>query len=298
MNIVVTGSLGHIGKPLTELLVRQGHRVTVVSSKENKRAAIEVLGATPAIGSVEDADFLTATFTGADVAYCMAPPDFSHGDLIAHHAQIGRAYAEAIRRSGVKGAIYLSSFGAHRASGNGIIAGAHQAEQALGTLTDVAITFLRPTSFYYNFNSFIPMIRHAGFMAANYGADDIIPMVAPSDIAAAIADEIARPVAGHTVRYVVSDERSGHEVAQVLGRAIGKPDLRWQLISDEQMQAGLEKAGLPRKLAADLTEMYAGLHNGNMGEDYVLNKPGEWGRVKLEDFANQEFAVTFEQSQR
>lgn len=32
MNIVLTGSLGNIGKPLTKALVEKGHTVTVISS--------------------------------------------------------------------------------------------------------------------------------------------------------------------------------------------------------------------------------------------------------------------------
>ena len=77
MKIVVTGSLGHISLPLTKELVQKGHKVTVVSSKPEKQAAIEALGATAAIGFMEDADFLTATFTGADAVYAM----IAGGDL-------------------------------------------------------------------------------------------------------------------------------------------------------------------------------------------------------------------------
>src|ERR1700693_3693831 len=71
MKIVVTGSLGHISKPLTEELVQNGHGVTVVSSKPERQNEIEALGATAAIGTMEDADFLSATFTDADIVYVM-----------------------------------------------------------------------------------------------------------------------------------------------------------------------------------------------------------------------------------
>ena len=291
MKIIVTGSLGHISKPLIEELIQKGHEVVVVSSKKEKQKDIEALGATAAIGSVEDVSFLTETFKGADVVYCMAPPNFTKADLIAYHSQIGRNYTEAIKASGVKRAIYLSSFGAHRSSGVGIIAGAHNAEQALGELKEVAITFMRPTSFYYNFYNFVPMIQNAGFIAANYGATDVLQMVAPKDIAAAIADEISKPAEGHTVRYVCSDERTCNEVASVLGKAIGKPDLKWDVISNEQMQAGMEGAGLPKILAAQLTEMYGALHNGGMAEDYLKHKP-ILSKTKLEEFA-KEFAAVY-----
>lgn len=294
MKIIVTGSLGHISKSLTETLIKQGHDVTVISSKADKQKEIEAIGAKAAIGSIEDVDFLANTFKGADVVYCMTPPDFSKADLVAHNSQTGRNYRDAIKASGVKRAIYLSSFGAHNSSGVGLIVGAHNAEQALRELKDVAISFMRPTSFYYNFNNYIPIIKSAGFIAFNYGGDDVLQMVAPKDIAAAIADEIENFKEGHTVRYVCSDERNCNEVAKVLGNAIGKPDLKWNLISDEQVQAGFESAGLPKMLASQLTEMYAGLHNGKMAEDYLKNKPAVMGKIKLEEAA-KEFAEAYNQ---
>lgn len=70
MNLIVTGSLGNISQPLTRQLVRQGHAVTVISSKPARQSAIEALGARAAIGSLEDAAFLAATFAGADAVYC------------------------------------------------------------------------------------------------------------------------------------------------------------------------------------------------------------------------------------
>ena len=93
MNIIITGSLGHIGKPLTEELVQKGHHVTVISSKPQKQADIEAVGATAAIGSVEDVAFLTATFTGADAVFCMIPPNFSQPDQVTYYSRIGNHYA-------------------------------------------------------------------------------------------------------------------------------------------------------------------------------------------------------------
>ncbi|GGI29342.1 hypothetical protein [Pedobacter mendelii] len=51
MKIIITGSLGHISKPLTIALVQKGHAITVISSKPEKQKEIESLGANAAIGS-------------------------------------------------------------------------------------------------------------------------------------------------------------------------------------------------------------------------------------------------------
>ena len=152
------------------------------------------MGATAAIGSLEDVDLLVSTFTGADAVYCMVPPNNYFDlnlDLLAYYRRLGNNYMQAIRQSGVKRVVNLSSIGAHLDKGSGIILGAHDVEQMLNELSsEVAITHLRPTSFYYNLFGYVEMIKVAGSIAANYGADHIIPWVSPIDIAAAIAKEI------------------------------------------------------------------------------------------------------------
>lgn len=298
MKIIITGSLGNISKPLTKELVQKGHSVTVISSKPDKQAEIEALGAKAAIGSLEDVTFLRATFTGADAVYSMVPPNnyFDHSfDLVAYYGRIGANYAQAIQESGVKRLVNLSTIGAHLDKDNGILVGAHNVEKLLNKLpADVAITHIRPTSFFYNLYGYVDMIKHEGFIAANYGADDMIPWVSPIDIAAAIAEELITPFAGRKVRYVVSEEVTGNESARILGEAIGKPDLKWILVSDEQTLDGLTSIGMNPKIAAGLVEMYSSLHTGLLAEDFYRNRPAVMGKVKLVDFA-KEFAAAFNQ---
>ncbi len=297
MNIVITGSLGHISQPLTQQLVQQGHAVTVVSSIADRQAAIEALGAKAAIGSVDDAAFLATAFAGADAVYCMVPPAYYTNpaiDPMSFYRDTASAYVQAIRQAGVKRAIHLSSFGADLDHGTGFILGSHYAENILNELTDVAITHIRPTSFYYNLNGFIGQIKHTGRIAANYGADDVIPMVAPVDIAAAIADELTLPVTDRTIRYVSSDEPTGNQVAASLGKAIGMSDLQWVLISDDEMQAGLVAAGVPQSTADNVVELYGAIHSGRLQADYNRNKP-TLGQVRIDDFA-AEFVTVYNRS--
>lgn len=294
MKVIVTGSLGNISKPLTKELVEKDYKVTVISSNPAKQKAIEALGATAAIGSLEDIDFLVATFNEADSLYCMVPPNnyFDHSlDLIGYYRRLGNHYAQAIGQSGIKRVVNLSSIGAHLDQGSGILLGAHHVEQILNGLSlDVAITHLRPTSFYYNLFAYADMIKKEGLISANYGADDRVPWVSPIDIAAAIAEEIATPLAGRKVRYVVSEELTCNEIARILGAAIGKPDLKWIVISNEQMLSGLEAAGMNPEIAGGLVEMYASLHSGVLQQDYEQHKPMVMGNVKVENFA-KEFAT-------
>ncbi|HEY4197681.1 MAG TPA: NAD(P)H-binding protein [Mucilaginibacter sp.] len=297
MKIIITGSLGHISKPLTEELVQKGHTVTVISSKAAKQKDIEDLGATAAIGSVEDANFLTAAFTGADAVYTMVPPgNFfdPNFDVMAEYRKLANNYAQAIRQSGVKRVVHLSSIGAHTDKGNGILAFHYIVESILSELpADVSIKFMRPVGFYYNMFAFIPGIKTQGTIISNYGGDDKEPWVSPLDIAAVIAEEMEKPFTGRTVRYIISDEVSPNEVAGILGEAIGKPGLKWTVISDEQMVNGMIVAGMNPNIAKGMVEMNASRANGILYEDYNRKKPTP-GNVKLTDFA-KEFVVVFNQ---
>ena len=296
MKIVLTGSLGNIGKPLTEELVKKGHAVTVISSNAARQKEIEATGATAAIGLMEDEDFLTAAFTGADVVYTMVgrPSFFEPGfDPVAYSRNVVTNYAAAIRKAGIKRVVHLSSIGAHAEKDSGLILLHRAAEDILNKLTDVDITFMRPAGFYYNLLAFIPMIKSTGRMSSNYGANDMIPWVSPTDIAAAVAEEITASPSGRKIRYVASEELSCNEVSAILGAAIGIPDLKWDLISGEELKANFKAAGMPETIAAALVEMQESMHNGELYKDYYLNRPA-LGKVKMSDYA-REFAAAYKQ---
>lgn len=294
MKIIVTGSLGHISRPLTKALIQQGHVVTVVSSSPERKTAIEALGATAAIGTVNDANFLAASFSGADAVYCMTPPNDDETDQVAYYTRVATHYANALERCGVKRAIYLSSYGAHVEKGTGYITGSHHAENIFNALSGVAVTHIRPGYFYYNLLNFIPAIKYKGVISANYGGNDKLLMVSPKDIAAAIAEDLQTRKEGISVKYVASDDRTCNDVAHVLGNAIGKPGLQWSTVSSQQMQTNLEANGVPAHIAATLTELGAATHAGILREEYDRH-PGITGDVKLEDFA-QEFAAAYKQT--
>ncbi len=292
MKIIVTGSLGHVGKPLTKDLLKRGHQVTVISSKPEKKNEIEALGASAAIGSLEDVAFLSSVFAGADSVFTMVPPNFAVPDSMEYYKRIGGNYVKAFQHAGIKHAVHLSSYGAHLDKGTGFILGSHYVEEMLSKVADLSVTHLRPGSFYTNFYSFVDMIKTAGIMGANYGGDDLLVMVDPGDIALVAAEEIEKQAPGKHVRYIVSDERTINEIVPVLGAAIGKPDLKWLLFTSEQMQKGMEQNGLPPQIAANFVEMGEATHSGILRDDYEKHRPKEIGKTKLEDFA-KEFAKAF-----
>lgn len=81
MRFVVTGAAGHVSRPLTELLLARGHKVTVVGRKPENITGLVKLGAKAAVGDIQDVPFLTKAFQGADGVYLMVPPSYQASNL-------------------------------------------------------------------------------------------------------------------------------------------------------------------------------------------------------------------------
>lgn len=305
MKIIVTGSLGNISQPLAQTLIAQGHTVTVVSSDPKKQAAIENMGAKPAIGSIADVDFLTATFKGADAVYAMIPLSFTEPDLGDYLRRMAQNYKQALIAAGTKRTVLMSGWAADLVKGENV-------EQVFDDLPG-SLTIMRPASFYTNFYQSIDLIKGKGFIGkfltlrysglwalltgktgllmGNYGGDDLGVFVSPTDIADAVSEELLLLPEAKTIRYVGSEEMTCNEAAKIIGTAVGKPWLKWVLLSDKEMLQGLKMAKMPEKLAETLVEMQAAMHSGRTLENFHRNKP-KMGKVKLTDFA-KEFAAVY-----
>lgn len=298
MKIIVTGSLGNIGRPLTMELILKGHTVTVISSDPKKQMEIEEIGAKAAIGNLEDVDFLTDTFKGADSVYCMIPMNFKEMDQTGYYRKISNNYVRAIRQNGIGKAVFLSGWAADLIHGFNV-------NEIHDSLSDIALAEIRPAIFHTNMYSMMDMIRGKGWLAkllalrfygirallkgqtgmllSVYGGEDRIALVSPNDIAALVAEELTAPFRGKRIRYVASDELTCNEAAKILGEAIGKPYLKWFVISEKQVMQSLKGFGMPTQLAEDLVKMQSAVHSGEVYENYLKSGPVR-GKTPFKEF--------------
>lgn len=295
MKYVITGSLGHISRPVVEKLVAAGHEVTVVSSSAERKADIEALGAKAAIGHVDDQLFVSATFAGADAVYLMIPPTYAVADWQAYLRKVGDVYASAVKENGIKQLVVLSSIGAHMGKGAGPVDGLAYLESKLNELSDVNAVYLRPSYFFYNLFQQVNLIKHVGIVTSTQPADHKLILVATSDIADVAAEKLlALGFKGKSVQYIASDDtNTWADIAKVLTEAVGKPGVPYVESTDEQSVAGMLQAGLPATNAEGYLAMGQALRSGEMEADYWLNKDkAVIGKVKLADFAKQ-FAAAY-----
>ena len=292
MKITVTGSLGNISKRLAEQLVAKGHTVTVITSNPEKEEAIKAIGAIPAVGSVDDYDFLVQSFSGADAVYVMVPPNSQADNLKEIMKNLADKYARAIEAASIKYVANLSGIGAQSTEGNGPSSAFYYSEGRLNQLEGVNVLHLRPGMFYTNQHGSVNMIKRMGFMGNNFDASTVIMMTHPHDIADAAAEALdSLSFSGKAIKYIVSDELTGGELAQTLGEAFSKPDLPWVVLTDDQVKQGVIQGGFSAHMADNFAEMGRSIGQGDIWRDYRANKADAFGHRKFKDFAKELAAI-------
>lgn len=297
MKLTVTGSLGNISRILIEKLVSAGHQVKVISSNVERTKEIEQLNAIPLVGFVEDYAFVKKAFEGSDAVYLMIPPNFRSTDLKQYIKTVGEQYANALKETGVKYAVNLSSIGAHLENGFGPTGSNFYVEQKLNELQEVNVLHLRPGMFLTNFYGAIPMIRHQNMLGNNFSGSVNLPLTHPKDIAEAAFKALNDlSTSGKQIQYIVSDEKTGFEITQTLSNAVGKSNVNWIEFPDEQLLTVLMRSGFSEQMAkVYMVEIGIALRDGSFMEDYNKNKSVSVGGTTLQDFS-KEFAMAYQYS--
>jgi uncharacterized protein YbjT (DUF2867 family) len=297
MKYVVTGAAGNISGLLARRLAAAGHQVTVIGRNEDHLQELVQAGIQTAIGSLEDLPLLKQVFSGADAVYTMVPPNPISNDQIGFHEKLGVNYAEAIKHAGIQYVVNLSSIGAHLPKGAGLPSGLFRVERILNSLP-IAVKHLRAGYLYQNLFANIGLINNMGIMGSNFSVDDnSLPIASAADITEAVASALLTlDFTGHSVRYVVSDEIGTNQIADTIGKAIGKKDLKWTRLPDDQVLYGLLQFGFSKDAADHIVQTGSAIDKGILMEDYFLNRPATLGAIRLSDFA-QVFAHVYQSAQ-
>src|SRR5215472_4433640 len=262
--IVVTGATGRTGRRITELLLANGERVRSVGRDAKKLASLVEQGAEPFVGKVDDVSYLTAAFAGADAVYLVLPEDLSQQDLRGHQERISDGYAVAIANAHVSFVVNLSSIGAQHPKGTGPIVGLHNQEQRLDRIAGLNVLHLRAAYFMENLFMSVAPLRATGTLPGGMRGDASMPWIATKDIGAYAATRlVARDFSGSSIQELHGErDISMNEAASIVGKAIGKPDVRYLQIPSAILEAALLKMGLPKKTAELMSEMWDGANAG------------------------------------
>lgn len=263
-NFVITGATGHVGGRLAELLLAKGHNVTAVVRSTDKATHLAKQGAKLLVGDVLDAAFLTQTYRGHDAAFILNPPNLTAPDFLAYADQLVQTHATAVRQSGLKHAVVLSSFGAEHPAGTGPIVSVHRLEQALNKIETLNAVYLRPAYFMENLMANIGMAQHMNINGSPAPADAPFAAIATTDIAE-VAARYLHDLAftGKKVHLLLGPKDvTWAEITAEIGKAIGKPNLPYVQFTPEQAKQGMLQAGLGESITNLYLEMYQGMAKG------------------------------------
>lgn len=264
---VITGASGNIGSKVAGILLEKGEKVRVIGRSADGLRQFVDKGAEAAVGNLKDSAFVTKAFKGANAVFAIIPPDHAATDFRAYQNEIGESLATAITKAGVRHVVNLSSLGADRSAGTGPILGLHDQEQRLDRLQGVNVVHLRPTYFMENLLMNIPLINQQGIAGSAIRGDVKFAMIATRDIAAHVAVQLVnRGFKGSSVRVLLGErDLSLNEAISVIGREIGKPDLKYVQFSYDDAARSMREMGLSTDMSRLINEMCKAINEGLLG---------------------------------
>lgn len=263
---VITGATGNTGSIVTRQLLDRNQKVRAIGRSADRLASLAAQGAEPFVCDVNDAAALTQAFSGAKAVYAMLPPSMSSQDYRADQDRVTNAIVEALERAGVEYVVSLSSVGADKAEGNGPVAGLHYLEERLNNIDGLNALHLRPGYFMENTLAQIGIIQAFNTTAGPLQPSLKMPMIATRDIGNAAANALLDlEFTDKQTRELLGErDLSYAEVASIIGRAIGKPELKYVQLPDAQIRAAFLQMGMSENVADLILEMSAALNSGHM----------------------------------
>jgi uncharacterized protein YbjT (DUF2867 family) len=260
---VVFGATGHVGGIIARRLLEAGKKLKAVARTADKLKALAAFGAEAAPGNIDDALFLRRVLDGADAAFVLLPPYFGPG-IRAFQDRTAAALGDALEAARVPYALSLSSIGADRPSGNGPIAGLHALEQRLDRIPGHSPLHLRPGYFFENHLATMGLVKGMGIAGSALRGDLPIAQIATRDIGEVAARKLlALDWKGRSVLELHGErDLSMADAAAVVGKAIGKPDLKYVQFPYPDAQKGMVQMGLPEEMAALYVDMSKGFNDG------------------------------------
>lgn len=263
---VITGATGHTGSNIVKALLAKGEKVRAFGRNADRLKALAAQGAEPFIGDATDTGSLAKAFVGAKAVYVMIPPNLGSPDVFGYQKQVADAMTVALRSAVVTHAVTLSSMGADRKDKTGPVVGLHYLEQQLNGIDRLNVLHLRAGYFMENTLAQVGAIQNMGMAVGPLRPELKLPMIATRDIGAAVADALLKLSFRQKQARELHGQRdlSYNDVASIIGKAIGKPNLRYTQAPNEQMRGILMQLGMSQNMVDSLLEMTASLNSGYM----------------------------------
>ncbi len=293
---VIIGATGNTGNAAANKLLEQGKKVRAVGRNAAHLAPLVAKGAEAFVGDVTDKEAMHKAFEGAQAAYVMLPPDVSASDFLAYQKQVTEVFAQALEKNGVKHAVILSSIGADKTEKTGPIVGLHHLEQRMNRISGLNVLHLRAAYFMENTLGQAEAIKQMGFAAGPLRPELTFPSIAARDIGGFAGDALLRlDFTGKRVQELLGQrDISYREITAIIGKAIGKPDLKYATLTGEQFRGALIKhMGMTESGAKLMVEMAESMDSGYI-HPFESRSPRNTTPTSYETFVAEEFLPRYQ----
>ncbi len=252
----VAGVTGRVGSVVADELLERNHHVIGIVRTPVRAAAWSTRGGTPALGSLDDREFLTQTLHDVAGFFTLLPENPFDADFHGTRRRIADAVASAVRDAHVPHVVVLSAAGAILPDGNGPCKDLYYLESALRA-TGANVTTLRASWFQENVGAVVEAAKTAGiYPNLMMTADAAIPTIATRDVGRIAASLLLSPPATSEVIDLIGPMYSPRDLASALGTSLGK-EIQVVDVPPPARVGALVQAGLPQSFAEEVAELYA-----------------------------------------
>lgn len=265
MRYVITGATARTSSIIATSLLDQGKDINVIGRSAKRLKTYSDRGASAFEADPSDTNALTPAFQGADAAWVMLQPNYvpDSPDFRGFQSGLINAYIQSISKSSVTHVVALSSWGADAEAGTGPVAGLRDMELAFNQLPDLNVLHLRAGYFMENMLGYIPSIIQYGKVPGPFDPQIKLPFIATKDIGHYAAQALTRLDFEGTVIQELHGERdlTIAEAVGIIAKAIGKPDLVYEQISQQDFTNTLLGAGVSENVIGLMNEVVTGINN-------------------------------------
>lgn len=270
----VMGITGKVGGATAKHLLAQGKEVRALVRNRDKAAKWADQGVQLVEGDWNDSAAIELALRGVEGAFVMLPTEWAPSPDYKEAKAVIANYVGALAQAAPPRVVALSSMGADRTRGLGLITTLSLLEQGFRDLT-LPIAYVRAGEFFENFLYGLHVAQGGTLPVFHNPTDRKSTMVATHDIGAEVAALLAGPTwSGHR-GIELGSMVSADEVAAQLGEVMGF-DVKAFAIPRAGWPATFEQFGVPKGRTGAAEAVYDAVNSGWMalGVEGTEHVPG------------------------
>jgi uncharacterized protein YbjT (DUF2867 family) len=271
---LVMGITGKVGGATAKHLLAHGKEVRALVRDREKASSWANRGVELVDGDWNDSAAIARALEGVEGAFVMLPAVWAPSPDYKEAKGVIASYVEALTKAAPPRVMALSSMGANRTSGLGMITALSLLERAFRTLTH-PIAFVRAGAFFENFLYGL-QVAQGGTLPVYYNPTSRkSTMVATNDIGAEVAALLTGPAWPGQRVVELGSMVSADEVAAQLGEVM-KLDVKAFAVPRAEWPAAFEQLGIPKGRTGPAEAMYDAVNAGwmDLGVEGTEHVPG------------------------